>query len=121
MSRDEAAWHAHGVGHVEDVVPVKQFGLSSGSNIGEDHADGCSSSVKESGQGCNGALVELLPGCRAEVENVLIGLSWRQSELHQRQAVAVALVARVRLAAPEPEVVPELVGCHLGLVQGSEE
>ena len=46
-----------------------------------------SSSVKESGQGCDDGLVELLPCCRAEVENVLIGLSWCQSELHRWQGL----------------------------------
>ena len=37
------------------------------------------------------------------------------------EEVAAALVAQVQLAAPEPEAVPELAGCCLGLVQGSEE
>ena len=64
-------------------VPVKRF--SPCSDIREEHADGGNSSIKERGQGSDGGLVELLPGCRAEIEDVLIGLSWRQSELHQRR------------------------------------
>ena len=47
--------------------------------------DGGSSSIKESSQRSDGGLVEILPGCRAEVEDVLISLSWRQSELHWRR------------------------------------
>ena len=83
VRRDEAAGHAHGVWHIQDVVPVK--GFSPCGDIREEHADGGSGSIKESSQRSDGGLVELLPGCRAEVEDVLIGLCWRQSELHRRR------------------------------------
>ena len=68
------------VWHIQDVVPVK--GFSPCSDIQEEHVDGGSISIKESGQRSDGGLVELLSSCRAEIEDVLTGLSWRQSKLH---------------------------------------